>query len=84
MLHKLKERTNIPTSKQNTQTRENDMNGFIYSVESNEVIVVIKGSNNSDIEIMAGELGFMGSDEYALAYTMEGLEETLHTDYKAA
>lgn len=56
------------------------MKAFIYNVESNEVVVVINGENNEQCEAKATDLNFMGTDEYGLTYSDNGLFMTEHSD----
>lgn len=56
------------------------MKGYIYNVDSNEIVVIINGSSNDEIENKADELGYMGVDEYGLAYSDTELTETESTE----
>jgi hypothetical protein len=49
------------------------MKGYIYKVETNEIIAQIEGGSNADIESQAEEMGYMGMDEFGLSYTDNGL-----------
>ena len=50
------------------------MTGYIYNIDTMELIIAISGRSNQDIENQAEELGYMGTDEYGLTYTREGLK----------
>lgn len=61
------------------------MTGYIYNVDTSEIIVVIEGSESNDqIEAKAADMGYSYSDEYALTYTRNGLIETTSTEYVEA
>ena len=57
MLHKLKERTNITTSKQNTQTSENDMKKLTIKTRNETYVVdaAIEFAGNFIRHILNGE-----------------------------
>lgn len=54
-------------------TGELKMKGYIYNVDTMEIIALIEGVDNNDIECKANELGYMGVDEYGLTYSDSGL-----------
>jgi len=56
------------------------MKGYIYNVETNVIVAIIIGDNNSTIENKANDLGYMGVDEYGLSYSDSGLEELTSTE----
>ncbi len=45
------------------------MKGYIYNTDSFEVVAIITGDSNADVENAAEKMGYMGVDEYALTYT---------------
>lgn len=55
------------------------MIGYIYNIDG-EIVVKIQGESNGAIEAKAEALGYMGVDEYALAYNCNGLAETAYTE----
>mgnify|MGYP005997898675 CR=1 FL=1 len=60
------------------------MKGYIYNVDSNEIVVIIEGENNEEIEAKAEELNYMGVDEYGLVYNNNELTETDWTETVSA
>lgn len=57
------------------------MKGYVYNVDSSEIVVVINGAGNDDIEAKATDLNYLGEDEYGLSYSDHGLTETEHTEH---
>lgn len=60
------------------------MTGYIYNVETNEIVVIIEGEDNASIEDKANDMGYMGVDEYGLAYSDNELIETNNTETVSA
>lgn len=59
------------------------MKGYIYNTNNSQMVYVIDGVNNSDIEHKAERLGYMGADEYGLSYTANGLIDDLSAEEAA-
>lgn len=55
------------------------MQAYIYNVDSNEILVIIDGENNEEIEATAAFLNY-SEDEHGLAYSDNELTETEHTE----
>lgn len=53
------------------------MKAYIYNVETNEVVLIINADSNASCESLANDLGYMGVDQYGLAYSDNGLNNGL-------
>jgi hypothetical protein len=60
------------------------MKGYIYNVETKEVVLEIAGESNKEIEAAADARGYTGVDEYGLSYNDNGLFHTIDTEYVEA
>lgn len=56
------------------------MKGYIYNVDTKEVILEIVGDSSKVIEDAAAARGYMGFDEYGLSYTDNCLYHTSDTE----
>jgi len=41
---------------------------YVYNVITRDVVQVVTGASNEECEEKAGELGYMGTDEYGATY----------------
>ena len=56
------------------------MTGYVYSVDTREIVVIIEGDDDEKVQEKADNLGFMGVDEYGFQYNANELIKTTNTE----